>query len=56
MEDELIDALRQSDQGAYQRAIQAQPGYRPLILNALDYASQGITTIGEAMRLGGQGN
>jgi MSHA biogenesis protein MshE len=55
MEDELIEALRKNDQGAFQRAVQAQPGYRPLLLNALDYASQGIITIGEAMRLDGQG-
>jgi MSHA biogenesis protein MshE len=53
MEDELAEALRRNDAQAFQRAAQAQPGYRPLVLNALDYACQGITTIGEVMRLSG---
>ncbi len=53
MEEELAEALRRNDQQAFQRAAQAQPGYRPLVLNALDYACRGITTIGEVMRLSG---
>jgi len=56
MEEELVEALRQNDLGAFQSAARTQPHYRPLILNALDYASQGITTIGEVMRLSGQVN
>ncbi|MDH3561498.1 MAG: GspE/PulE family protein, partial [Gammaproteobacteria bacterium] len=53
MEEEQAEALRRNDPQAFQLAAQAQPGYHPLILNALDYACQGITTIGEVMRLSG---
>ncbi len=53
MEEELAEALRRNDQQAFQRAAEAQPGYRPLVLNALDYACQGTTTLGEVMRLSG---
>jgi MSHA biogenesis protein MshE len=53
MDEELAEALRHGDQQAFQQAAQAQPNYRPLVLNALDYACQGITTIGEVMRLSG---
>ncbi len=53
MSEELAMALRRSDQEAFQRAAQAQPGYRRLAQNALDYARQGITSIAEVMRLCG---
>ena len=53
MEEDQAEALRRNDPQAFQQAAQAQPGYRPLVLNALDYACQGITTIGEVMRLSG---
>jgi MSHA biogenesis protein MshE len=53
MEDDQAEALRRNDPQAFQQAAQAQPGYRPLVLNAMDYACQGITTIGEVMRLSG---
>ncbi len=53
MEEDQAEALRRNDPQAFQQAARAQPGYRPLVLNALDYACQGITTIGEVMRLSG---
>ena len=31
----------------------AQPGYQPLVENALEYACQGVTTLEEVMRLCG---
>ncbi len=53
MEEDLAEALRHNDPQAFQTAARNQPGYRPLVLNALEYACQGITTIGEVMRLSG---
>jgi MSHA biogenesis protein MshE len=50
---ELAEALRTEDQNAFQRAAHAQPGYQPLVKNALDYARDGITSIEEVMRLCG---
>ncbi|MEZ5542578.1 MAG: GspE/PulE family protein [Pseudomonadota bacterium] len=49
----LAEALRSADQNAFVQAAGTQPGYRPLVSNALDYARHGITTIGEVMRLCG---
>jgi len=49
----LIDALRRNDQSAFEAAAAAQPGYRPLVHEALDLARQGVTTLSEAMRLSG---
>ncbi len=49
----LAEALRSEDQNAFQHAAREQPGYQPLVKNALDYARDGITTIEEVMRLCG---
>ncbi len=49
----LAEALRSEDQNAFQRAANEQPGYQPLVRNALDYARDGITSIEEVMRLCG---
>ncbi|MGB5540064.1 MAG: GspE/PulE family protein [Gammaproteobacteria bacterium] len=49
----LAEALRSEDQNAFQRAANEQPGYQPLVGNALDYARDGITSIEEVMRLCG---
>jgi MSHA biogenesis protein MshE len=49
----LAEALRSEDQNAFQRAAREQPGYQPLVNNALNYARNGITTIEEVMRLCG---
>ncbi len=49
----LAEALRSGDQNAVQCAASEQPGYQPLVSHALDYARDGITTIGEVMRLCG---
>jgi MSHA biogenesis protein MshE len=53
MTPELAEALRSEDQNVFQRAAHAQPGYQPLVRNALEYAREGITTIEEVMRLCG---
>ncbi len=49
----LADALRRNSPADFENAARAQAGYRPLVLNALDYARQGITSLAEAMRLSG---
>jgi MSHA biogenesis protein MshE len=53
MDSALTEALRCDDQNAFQKAAREQDGYRPLVLNALDYARDGITTINEVIRLCG---
>jgi MSHA biogenesis protein MshE len=45
--------LCDKNQNAFQSAARAQAGYRPLLLNAIDYACVGTTTIEEVMRLSG---
>ena len=49
----LADALRRNSPADFERAARAQAGYRPLVLNALDYAREGMTSLSEAMRLSG---
>ncbi|MDT8386975.1 MAG: GspE/PulE family protein [Thiogranum sp.] len=49
----LADALRRNDTAGFENAARAQEGYRPLVLNTLDYARQGVTSLDEAMRLSG---
>ncbi len=53
MDATLIDCLRRNDQGGFERAARAQPGYRPLVQHALELARGGVTTVGEAMSLAG---
>ena len=49
----LADHLRRSDYTAFEKAAAAQPGFRPLAQSGLDAALQGITTIGEVIRIAG---
>jgi len=54
MNDELAEALRGNDsQGFVDAAIKA-PGYEPLVNVAHQHASNGLTSIGEVLRLAGQ--
>ncbi len=53
--DELMaDALRRNDSSAFTAAAKASPGYRPLVLCALDYAREGLTTLEEVFRVAGE--
>jgi len=54
MDSPMLDALRRNDSAAFTRAAQANPHYRPLSLAALDYATRGITTLEEVLRVAGQ--
>jgi len=49
----LADALRRNSPADFEHAARAQAGYRPLVLNALDYARDGTTSLSEAMHLAG---
>jgi len=52
--EELGNALRESDQRAFAQLAAKQPGYRPLVLSALDIAISGNTSISEVIALSGQ--
>ena len=51
---ELADALRSNDTGRFTRSARQQNGFKPLALCAFQYARQGITSIGEVLRIAGQ--
>ncbi len=50
----MADALRRGDSGGYAEAARARPEYRPLVSVALQYASAGLTTLGEVQRVANQ--
>jgi MSHA biogenesis protein MshE len=50
----MADALRRGDSGGYAAAARARPGYRPLVGVALQYATEGLTTLGEVQRVANQ--
>ena len=54
LDEELANTLRSGDSQAFARQARRQRGFRPLVLNALDYAVQGITTLAEVLALSGQ--
>lgn len=54
LDEELANALRRDDALGFAKLARQQPGYRPLVLNALDYAIEGETTIAEVLALSGQ--
>ena len=47
----MMDALRRNDNEAFEKAAKADPEYRPLAYMALDYATKGLTSIEEVMRV-----
>ncbi len=51
MDPHMAEALRRDDTAGYVKAAQNSAGYRPLALCALDYASNGDTTLEEVFRL-----
>ena len=50
----LADALRHNDSAGFVRIARAQSGFKPLFMAAFEYACQGVTSMEEVMRLGGQ--
>ena len=53
MDDELADALRREDASAFARSAKQSKGFRSFARDALDYASRGITSIEEVVRVTG---
>jgi MSHA biogenesis protein MshE len=49
----MAEHLRRDDFAAFARAASAQPGFRPLAQSGLEFVLQGITTIGEVIRVTG---
>jgi MSHA biogenesis protein MshE len=47
----MLDALRANDSVAFSGAVRQNKRFRPMRLSALDYVKQGVTTIGELMRI-----
>ncbi len=54
MDETLANALRSGSGETFARLARQQRGFRPLVLNALDYALQGVTSLAETMALSGQ--
>jgi len=54
IDESLADALRRSDSSGFAHAAAADPNYRKLALNALDYAREGRTTLDEVVRVSGE--
>lgn len=52
--EDLSNALRESDQQAFAALAAEQPGYRPLVLSALEMAIKGETSLSEVLALSGQ--
>ncbi len=54
MNDDLADALRRNDGAGFSQAAKRNKDFKPLVLGALEYAAQGITTIQEVIRVSGE--
>ncbi|MEX0965249.1 MAG: GspE/PulE family protein [Pseudohongiellaceae bacterium] len=52
--DDLADALRRSDSSDFMKIARKTPGYQPLVVSALRYAAQHITSLEEVMRVAEQ--
>ncbi len=54
LNEDLANCLRADDAVEFARLSRSQEGFRPLVLNALDYAIAGQTTLSEVLALSGQ--
>ncbi|MBS1220296.1 MAG: biosis protein MshE [Proteobacteria bacterium] len=54
LDEAMAEGLRSNDSNAFTAAAKASPGYRPLVLCALDYARDGLTTLEEVFRVAGE--
>jgi MSHA biogenesis protein MshE len=48
---QLAELLRQGDLKTFASVAKTQPNFRPLVLSGLDFATKGVTTISEVMRI-----
>ncbi|UAA39090.1 Flp pilus assembly complex ATPase component TadA [Paraneptunicella aestuarii] len=51
MTESMMNALKDSDTGAFSRAALSCPGFVPLAKSALEYAKLGVTTVEEVLKL-----
>lgn len=54
MNEALSDALRRSDASDFVKIAKRTPGYKPLVVGALEFAVQGITSLEEVFRVAEQ--
>lgn len=54
LNDALSDALRRSNSSDFVRIAKKTPGYQPLVISALEFALQGITSLEEVFRVAEQ--
>ena len=54
MNEALADALRRSDASDFVKVAKQTPGYKPLVVSALGFALQGITSLEEVFRVAEQ--
>jgi MSHA biogenesis protein MshE len=54
MNEALADALRRSDASDFVKVAKQIPGYKPLVVSALEFAVQGITSLEEVFRVSEQ--
>ncbi|MEX2470101.1 MAG: GspE/PulE family protein [Pseudohongiellaceae bacterium] len=54
MNDALADALRRADSAEFVKVARKTPGYQPLVVSALKYAVEGITSLEEVLRVAEQ--
>jgi MSHA biogenesis protein MshE len=54
LDEAMADALRQNDTNAYIAAAVKTKGFRPLSICALEYASKGVTSLEEVLRIAGE--
>ena len=52
--DDIADALRRGDTADFVKLAKAQEGFQPLIINALELAVNGVTTLEEVLRVAQQ--
>lgn len=51
LNDEMADALRRNDSAAFAKAARESDEYQPLVISALQLASQGVTSLEEVFRV-----
>ncbi len=54
LDEAMADALRRNDTQAYIAAARETKGFRPLAICALEYASKGVTSLEEVLRIAGE--
>lgn len=51
LDEQMVEALRTGNPEAFAKAVKESGQFRPLVVSALEYAANGVTSIADAMRL-----